>query len=123
MNAKELRIGNYFNEKHSSELIQVYELLRDGTIVFDFECNGVWQAEPIKLNEYWLLKLGVEKHESFKHCFIKDKLLFEYLFQDVNLTVRLRLNGFESIPICDVKYIHELQNIYFCLTGHELTVA
>lgn len=113
LKAKELRQGNLFIDKYSKQIIPVLEILRSGNIVFDFECMGVWQAEPIPLTEEWLLKFGFEHREfSFdKGSFFLSKRRFknEYLYQ-------AHTHRFQ------VKYVHQLQNLYFALTSEELNI-
>lgn len=97
MNANELRIGNLFIDKYSKQVISVLELLRSGNIVFDFECFGLWEAEPILITEEWLLKFR----------FNNDHWATEWiLYKMPNPT--------------GLKYVHQLQNLYFALTGEEL---
>lgn len=67
------------------------------------------EFEPIPLTEEWLVKFG------FKPL-VKD-------WQIKGLILHTRKRGFvvnKKIPI--VKYVHQLQNLYFALTGEELTL-
>lgn len=61
----------------------------------------------IELNEGWLLKLGFL---PFGKDFIKN-----------GIVIHRRKRGWvlrKSVPI--IKYVHQLQNLYFCLKGEEL---
>jgi hypothetical protein len=77
--------------------------------------NGVINPEelkPIPLTEEWLLKFGFEKN-------ITTDLYptFSYDILNVNDGIVYVLNyGFVN----HIKYIHQLQNLYFALTGEEL---
>tara|TARA_R110002167_G_scaffold331706_1_gene538369 strand:+ start:16534 stop:16917 length:384 start_codon:yes stop_codon:yes gene_type:complete len=70
--------------------------------------------KPIPLTEEWLLKFGFEKYE-FDH---KEN---QYRFKERLLVIR---KGF----FCDygtsveLKHVHQLQNLYYALTGEELTL-
>ena len=112
----ELRLGNYFQETTSKEIIQVENISKDKIGFSGYFTTG-WQAEPIELTEEWLLKLGFDKDSEyivgagicwhFKHPKHKYKL---------SETFRLMLLGI------DLKYLHQLQNLYFALCGEELTI-
>ena len=105
--ANELRIGNLYN--HNGEIREV----TPSTIEEVWNSERSW-VKPIQLTEEWLLKFSFEHREfSFdKGSFFlsKRKGKNEYLYQ-------AHTNRFQ------VKYVHQLQNLYFSLTGRELTVA
>ena len=126
MEAKELRIGNLFTDKVSSKEITVLELLRNGNIVFDFECDVEWQAEPIPLTEEWLLRLGFEENEGCEHNYYKNgglcfsivlKGFNEFPFNHIAVS-KYRMHNYLFVE--SVLYVHQLQNLYFSLTGLEL---
>ena len=100
MKASELRIGNYVYVEHDKNNL---ELLK-----FDFESG--WYMEyikPIPLTEEWLLKFGFEK--AYETCYqYKDFILNDkFIMMDIDITIQL-------------KHVHQLQNLYFALTGEEL---
>jgi len=76
---------------------------------------------PIPLTEEWLEKFGFEKEKTLN------------IFWAWNLD-RLRISKLEENDICDVTYttigdlyltiqsVHQLQNLYFALTGQELEI-
>ena len=70
------------------------------------------EYKPIPLTEEWLLKFGFESDDEF--IFEKDiricKTKQGYVYFDFSV----------MDPICDVKYVHQLQNLHFALTGEEL---
>ena len=123
MKTSELRIGNLFIEKHSKKLISVLELLRGGNIVFDFEYYGVWQAEPIPLTKELLIKFGF--NFTIDTWYLKGFALWEVECSDEKGNEEM---GFfyelREVGIMDmhVEYVHQLQNLYFALTGEELTI-
>ncbi len=121
MEARELRIGNLFTDKYSKNIIPVLELSRNGNIVFDFECAGVWQAEAIPLTEQWLFNFGFEKgnYEEWSLYLPDDNLSckFELKYNEI-YGYRLCQEG--CFVFSEIKYIHQLQNLYFALTGKEL---
>ena len=121
MKATELRIGNYhyyhmddkFDErKEWDEICQIdYGDLR---ILFTYEDNS--EYKPIPLTEEWLLKFGFEKEGGYLwNC----KLLGKQRFIENHLTKGYFETHYESKHI---QYVHQLQNLYFALTGEELTI-
>ena len=125
MKANELRIGNYVNvptkeqcpfridafEYCSEQFIKVaQEIEISGTQIHPLTWYG-GDLEPIPLTEEWLLKFGFERLGSGRF----DFKTFTYYLHDgsfYNKTSRL----------CTIKYVHQLQNLYFALTGEELTI-
>jgi len=88
---------------------------------------------PIPLNEEWLLKFGFKK-DCFGswNYFIKKSTIYFSKIQIVPDYVYLR-QGTQKKPhqdhLCTIHnrdiqgeiYVHQLQNLYFALTGEELT--
>jgi len=71
--------------------------------------------EPIPLTEEWLLKFGFE---------IKQGRFGNEYWGKINLYT----SSDKKIVFCfdgylkGIKYVHQLQNLYFALTGNELTL-
>ena len=115
----DLRIGNYaFTYKPEMfGIIKAISATRDGTVYLEvgfikypnLPCN---QLEPIPLTPEILEKCGFEKLNSGNRRFNKIVLMCEsvsnYLLKD--------------IPLTPIRYLHQLQNLYFALTGEELEV-
>ena len=83
--------------------------------------------KPIPLTEEWLIKLGFTWSIAHQGFFKKD---FYYVidFYETYPKVEgciafLNKNHRNGEKLLSVKYVHELQNLYFALTGSELTVA
>lgn len=140
MKAEELKIGNlFYSINHSSEVhLPVPIAFKVLTIEVDRvkavrsneipACVEIWaefkyyDISPIPLNEEWLLRMGFI-HDGGKGY--KSPNNTEYWF----FTLR---NGFmpNTIAKCSinsdgyigVQYIHQLQNLYYALTGTELTI-
>jgi hypothetical protein len=105
MKAQELRIGNLYDNNGN------YFVVTPSTIESVFESERVW-CKPIPLTEEWLLKFGFEKN-------ITTDLYptFSYDILNVNDGIVYVLNyGFVN----HIKYVHQLQNLYFTLTREEL---
>lgn len=111
MKATELRIGNLVNE--NSEVIKI----RQETLC-DF-ANGYVVFEPILLTEEWLLKFGFKKPA---HTWCGDVFhLTEWDKYPINWCVAMNKNN--AVIIQKLKYVHQLQNLYFALTGEELELT
>lgn len=121
--SKELKISNKVQDNNGF-IFDVVSIFEDGTVYCDFEGNegDVWEfdnnnpCQGIPLTEEILLKCGFDKRSDghfnmFKHS-------------EVDIII---CNDFSSWQ-CDginfsvnrIKYIHQLQNLYWCLCGKEL---
>lgn len=136
MKASEIRIGS---------LIQLYRKAEDKEMSTHTVC-GIentpdigWMVEiedgfyinvdkgiePIPLTEEWLLKFGFENH---KHCFKEYWQLNDFQLEIHGNKFVFRVDGGESAPYLTqffahhTKYVHQLQNLVFALTGEELTI-
>lgn len=127
MKAQELRIGNYYlyhivdkrDERGEwDEVCQIdYDDLR---ILSEFDCP---EYKPILLTKNWLLKFGFVKegkewqigvhNESFSGLMILQ-------YNIPNCSWDFSIGQYSDITF--VKYVHEFQNLYFALTGEELTI-
>lgn len=114
MKANELRIGNYYNQFGNNERVSWATLK---TVEEDMN-EKLW-CKPIPLTEEWLLKFGFKKEVE---CF--------YIHYDMIECISLKFH-FDGWYIEDndrgfintkpIKYVHQLQNLYFALTEDELS--
>jgi hypothetical protein len=109
MKINELRVGNLlYNE---SVIVTI-----DARTIFDIWDNkGLSKYKPIPITDTWLLKFG------FK--FSKGLMTYYKNNHDVSLYASgiIEFSPFgHAYNVINIKYIHELQNIYFALTGDEL---
>jgi hypothetical protein len=136
MKATELRIGNLVNSPNNNQnpfRIDSFEYLAVGMgkagMILDKRLHPLtWylqDLQPIPLTEEWLLKLQFE---------IFGDILF--LGDEYNIwkqTPNCRFNLFTidkerwicsilNQELTEIKYIHQLQNLYFALTGEELVI-
>ena len=122
MEAKELRIGNYVKDYYYDTTIEVsiktlivIEELTKPTS--EFQCPIV----PIPLTEDWLVRVGF-----YKGAIINIYLLDVHVdrFSGLIKITPKKDNKFEFniglINLTSIKYIHQLQNLYYALTGQEL---
>ena len=137
--SNELRIGNLVIAKNSFDKIsETYiDKIRNVDAIFidkvGFKsCSNhicILNYEPIPLTEEWLFKFGFEIDESNDNK--KTKTLStqvsntESLYFDENewyISHDWNNNNFKNTFWNQPKYVHQLQNIYFALTGEELTI-
>jgi len=120
MNYKELRLGNLVNDKRQPPYSPViyHPSIVEYEITFRTACvSNLKTGEkskryedsltPIELTEEWLLKLGFK---PFGKDFIKK-----------GIVIHKRKRGWvlrKTVPI--IKSVHQLQNLFYCLTGEEL---
>lgn len=114
MEANEFRLGNIIRTVGGVlPYWQIYE--EDMMHIFsNFDTGNYNSYEPIPLTEEWLLKFGFEKIGGWDDYegYIKDE-------------VEIALNEkypFENYLQKELKHVHQLQNLYFALTGKELTI-
>jgi hypothetical protein len=109
MKANELRIGNFiYNDRN--------EIFKVNWITEIIESR---QSTAIPLTEEWLLKFGFEKlSNGWLRLHICND--WSYLYWDRLAGLELSVNK-QGIHFSHIKYVHQLQNLYFALTGEELT--
>jgi len=106
MKAEELRIGNLVNVDEKAYKISGGDLYN----LENYSKNYGHLYKPIPLTEKWLLKFGFDKEIRSELWFRPDFWVQEMLL----LPGSFYHNGLE------IKYVHQLQNLYFALTGEEL---
>lgn len=121
--ANQIRINNLiYND--IGEIQPVYGV-DEKSILTKVEENGwsiCFNPKGIPLTEEWLLKFGFEKGVDNVY-FIKTKHFYLKIFQSIGHALCSVDKYSKAIKINDdIKYVHQLQNLYFALTGKELTI-
>ena len=118
--ANELRYKNYF--MHNGLIVQIsgFRTYSADTPLVRFENMGgeygIKSLTPIQLTEEILFKCGFTRFgKSFRLN------TFEYCTLSKNLVIHGH-GGYYTGLIFKIQYVHQLQNLYFALTGEELTV-
>ena len=111
MKASELRIGNLVNHIRKGPIVV-------GIMELDFIEKEVLDIEPIPLTKKWLGKFGFiriafEDFDFPNHDFAH----FIICHNDYGWTVMLNRQ-----TVITINHVHQLQNLYFALTGEELTI-
>lgn len=147
MKANELRLGNYLTiavgpiglnnfycvERIDETSVNLSRLTIDESI-YTYK-RAIWEVNPIILTEGLILKLGFERIEK-RQCsaiyrrrtFLNVLGKYEYFsigsLDQRKTTKRPESHRYyylgDSTP--DIEYVHQLQNLYFAITGKELKV-
>jgi hypothetical protein len=134
MKASELRIGSFVDvtNRHNrihmpygfikkvGEIqffkVRLYEYDKPFAIQPESEFIDIAELAPIPLTEEWLLKFGFVQGRNYPGwVLLKDLEKGDYI--DDNVLFEFFEPGYDHI-----KYVHQLQNLYFALTGEELTI-
>lgn len=117
MEANELRIGNWVIDTFDKcSPVESQIGIDDFVVMGNFSrSNAPIPYSPIPLTEEWLVKLGFEKEpDHFFICWGKNGVeLIDYEDGDYEF------NHCSTL----IKSVHQLQNLYFVLTGEELEIT
>jgi len=129
MKEAELRIGNLYNSAKFNipvecEMADMYEIYQRAEGATPDSSHVAQLFQPIPLDEQWLKKFGFE-HRALRVFYIKIPNRGWHL--GIKLTsndegiVMIKNDGFDTAILNqDIKYAHQLQNLYHALTGEEL---
>lgn len=132
MKAKEFISGNYIEVPFGKEwwVREIWDVLgssgiivtENGRYCFDGSDGTQEEFRPIPLTEEWLLKFGFEnKLNEYTNLWVKKNNWFHFEYdQDEKKWFCIMTSGGRTIT--DIEYVHKLQNLYFSLTGEELTL-
>lgn len=131
MTANELRMGNwiYFRTgtpQQFESTISAQDFFKmDEPMIRGKNPLDYFQMSPIPLTEEWLLRFGFRDPDEIgwyhletdfaDYIYKSDYKIFEQAVEPGDL-------GFVVEIAENIKYVHQLQNIYFFLTGEELTL-
>jgi|694.fasta_scaffold01065_86 hypothetical protein len=109
MKVQELRVGNFYDNNGEPCIVTPW------TIQEVFEAERSW-CKPIPLTEEWLLKFEFWTSDWDVHSTLRKQVLDSSLVYDKD-NKTFDLGDLLNIKI---EYVHQLQNLYFVLTGEEL---
>lgn len=115
--SSELRIGNWLNKKYGvTHNVDVQITLPD---ISSIHHRGVLsEFSGIELTEEWLLKFGFEFDNV---AWWKGRTMLSFT-KIGNWAVWYGTLTHGRIDECNINYVHQLQNLYFALTGEELQI-
>lgn len=121
----ELRIGNWVYDTINDHIVKIIGIRLEnvvcewGHLKGEYKCNYEY-LEPIPLNEELLAKCMFSEYEFEDDIFLHDeedvcvqksgKVYYPYSFENSDTI---------GTPI---RYLHQLQNLFFALTGKELEI-
>jgi hypothetical protein len=127
MKANELRIGNYYMFADYNGIVygQVKEIKHNQFgFLSDYDGVNFEICRPIPITEEWVLKLGFEYHSFDKNYVIKNKDGYcnSIKNNDGEWCYNNDISDANCYFIRELKYIHQLQNLYYALNEEELTI-
>lgn len=122
MKANELRIGNLVIQSlpFGSDEILTVSLSNISSV----DVSDNWF--PIPLTEEWLLKFGFENFDYGVHLELNVDLVLRLIISNGEYYPQLEKapefssEEYQCIGLERLDYVHQLQNLYFTLTGNEL---
>ena len=81
------------------------------------------EIEPIKLTEKILLSCGFKKRKSCFGYWIYEIMFKHTVFSVEEVDLGLCYFYVENTHVSQTRYVHELQNLYFFITGEELVFS
>lgn len=139
INPKELRSGNYVHKKdarYDGNEVKITERLYQisGSDICSIEENGDPTNHPIPLTPEWLERCGFLQMEyRYYDGSITDAFVYKgrrYIIRSIELKGVDPYYAMEYFPYdqsqncipSELRCVHQLQNLYFALTGIELTI-
>lgn len=129
METNEVRIGNYIMDKKDENIEYVYLIHDLGDLVYINDLHPD-VCIPIPLDEEWLLKFGFfssdlvrydpndESHEQFEYTLDSGISHRAFICKPSKGWI-VKLGDYDDE--LEIKYVHQLQNLFFALKGKELT--
>ena len=118
MNANELRIGNIVTYHGETDM----DCVLDAQDIFNIATKYMHNDEihsPVKLTDKILLKYGFVIKD---HWALLPDFCLGFITNDANYQIEINIAGVDKWVVKDIQFLHQLQNIYFALTGEELTI-
>lgn len=86
-------------------------LFRDGDRTMAL---AVEEAEPIPLTPDWVKKCGFETPDGYQETVLYNEIMIDYHLGEYKLRDK---------PKAQLKYLHQLQNVFYSLIGKELEIT
>jgi hypothetical protein len=124
MKTNELRIGNYLNGKQGHVIVT--EIRTNNSVKIHDNTSSFYVGiclTPIEITKEWLLKLGFEYSNFYNNYKIKAGKYYNsvrYDYEDCEWCYNNDSSDAGCYYVTSIKYVHELQNLYFALNGEEL---
>lgn len=122
LDSKDLRIGNYYlNEENKLTELSGYYLWQLSVKEHHKSFNQISEEfKPIPISEEWLIRFGFVKYGKLHDSYRLNPFIVELGILGNHYTFRKIMNRDESVLLKEMKYVHELQNLFRELKGKEL---
>lgn len=118
MNPRELRIGNFVFVRLDTPPMPIATVNLTDFILLD---KGKDHLLPIPLAPEWLEKFGF--YCPFVGVYEIITRRMDMIFRIYKVSGDLFIIGNYESSASPIQYVHQLQNLYFALTGEELTIV
>lgn len=125
MDLKELRVGNYYDFGNPELEPKGIQKLNRYSLGVKLTIHNI-DIHPVPLTEEWLLKFGFEAGREgdldlFPLKYYREPL--RYNGKEANIFVSdFGDDSHYDLPCKHIKYVHQLQNLFYVLVGEELTI-
>lgn len=121
MKASELRIGNLIKCISTGEIEVVKDIKTAKRKKGNVNDVSIDDCVGIELTEERLIKFCFEKDNEIEfHIHSNNNHIIYIYFEKLRNCYAMVYNG---VQYCVVQYVHQLQNLYFALTGEELEIT
>ena len=110
----ELRVGNLIIAALYKTPIIVEDISSTNEDIYNRDTGEIpiVSINPIEINSEWFIRFGF--------AFSGESVLFKDLFEvAMTKNKKFYLKGL-AFTVLEIKYVHQLQNLHFCLTGEDL---
>ena len=120
----DVRVGNLiFNDY--GEIQPIYGV-DEKSILTKVDVNGwsiCFKPKGVPISEEWLFKFGFIKYGKLHDSYKLNPFIVELGILGNHYTFRKIMTKDESMLLKEMKCVHELQNLYFSITGSELQIG
>jgi hypothetical protein len=128
MEVKNYRIGNFVygvDKGFENTAMEICSLQEDNTFRLkhgndSVGCYSGRRLKPIPLTEEWLIKFNFVYHHDTPHPNRVFRISSNEMIFDLEEIISYYFGG--SFISVELKYVHQLQNLFWILTGQELTI-
>ena len=122
MTYKDLRLGNWllFRDKRYCKVSNLGFFFATESNEVTYGSDDITDYNPIPLTHEILVKAGFKKHDKFNHDYRHANGLRVCMVSNGGFKLITYLFDLDKEPDCN--HVHQLQNLYFALTGEELNI-
>lgn len=120
MELGQLRIGSYYNYSNEWNTFDIYGFFKLSLDHIQAQSFDIKQMSGILLTHEILLKMGFD-YDNGWYSIMNGLYTFHYQSYDINLNFRnTEFSHRGNIISHKIKYVHEIQNIYYAHNHREL---